>query len=264
MSEVRSLQRLLDLDQIDGMFGPGTERAVKRLQKGRGLAQDGIVGPKTWEALGPFVPLSSVDAPAGLGTFHGDLDWVHRWEGHAGKPYWPGGRSGVTLDPGFDLRYQTEESLRRHYSILRTPQLAVLSACLGLRGHAARDHLRGSPETRDESVLRGIRISRATADAIFPHVAVEYWQPITKRFRVLDHPDTPGSVQTAMLSLSYNRGPGNKDLQALVNPLATKNWIWLAEVIGGMQQDHPLPGIRQRRRAESELILCEVEMGETV
>lgn len=35
----------------DGIFGPNTETVVNQLQGERGLAVDGIVGPKTWRAL---------------------------------------------------------------------------------------------------------------------------------------------------------------------------------------------------------------------
>jgi len=35
----------------DGLFGPGTETAVKNFQTSRGLDPDGIVGPLTWAAL---------------------------------------------------------------------------------------------------------------------------------------------------------------------------------------------------------------------
>jgi hypothetical protein len=40
----------------DGVFGPITERAVKRFQRSNGLLVDGIVGPQTRAALGlePF------------------------------------------------------------------------------------------------------------------------------------------------------------------------------------------------------------------
>ncbi|MGA5263795.1 peptidoglycan-binding protein [Streptomyces griseoincarnatus] len=36
---------------IDGIYGPKTERAVQRLQRKAGLVVDGIVGPHTWGAL---------------------------------------------------------------------------------------------------------------------------------------------------------------------------------------------------------------------
>jgi peptidoglycan hydrolase-like protein with peptidoglycan-binding domain len=50
-SSVRLLQRRLGIG-ADGVFGPGTARAVRRFQRSRALAADGIVGPGTWRALG--------------------------------------------------------------------------------------------------------------------------------------------------------------------------------------------------------------------
>ena len=38
--------------KIDGVFGPLTRAAVLAFQKSKGLVQDGIVGRKTWTALG--------------------------------------------------------------------------------------------------------------------------------------------------------------------------------------------------------------------
>ena len=69
--EVAELQRKLleagfDPGVADGIFGRGTETAVKRFQQSRGLTADGIVGPRTWTALGihvegerPEIPISS-------------------------------------------------------------------------------------------------------------------------------------------------------------------------------------------------------------
>ena len=40
-----------DTGGVDGIFGAKTETAVKRFQKDRGLTQDGIVGPNTWDRI---------------------------------------------------------------------------------------------------------------------------------------------------------------------------------------------------------------------
>ncbi|MGH3103662.1 MAG: peptidoglycan-binding domain-containing protein [Gaiellaceae bacterium] len=52
---VRPLQQLLRARNhpvaVDGIFGPLTESAVKAFQQSKGLAADGIVGPRTWPKL---------------------------------------------------------------------------------------------------------------------------------------------------------------------------------------------------------------------
>ncbi|MEM8839433.1 MAG: peptidoglycan-binding protein [Pseudomonadota bacterium] len=48
---VKRLQEKLGID-ADGIFGGGTEKAVKDFQKENGLAVDGIAGPDTFTAMG--------------------------------------------------------------------------------------------------------------------------------------------------------------------------------------------------------------------
>lgn len=61
----RIQQRLKELNHylgpVDGLFGGGTESAVKAFQKAQKLAIDGIVGPATWERLFPGEPAPALE-----------------------------------------------------------------------------------------------------------------------------------------------------------------------------------------------------------
>nr|VFJ57474.1 MAG: Lysozyme family protein [Candidatus Kentron sp. FM]VFJ57711.1 MAG: Lysozyme family protein [Candidatus Kentron sp. FM]VFK11532.1 MAG: Lysozyme family protein [Candidatus Kentron sp. FM] len=50
-NSVRKLQEALDVD-ADGIFGAGTEAALRAFQAEKGLDVDGIAGRNTWQALG--------------------------------------------------------------------------------------------------------------------------------------------------------------------------------------------------------------------
>ncbi|MDJ0838930.1 MAG: hypothetical protein QNK37_20590 [Acidobacteriota bacterium] len=187
--------------------------------------------------------------------FHGNLSWVHKWEGHIGKPYWPKGKSGITLDPGVDLGYVAWGHVKRAYgSLLTDEQLENLrKAALGLRGIKAREMLEWAQ--KNEWPFTTIRITREQAAELFHVIAVPYWLKICNRFPVLRNENTPGGVQTALLSLAYNRGPGNRHLECLGPELQKRRWRAVAGMISNMQQNHELEGIRRRRREEAELIL---------
>ena len=230
----------------------------------RGLAERGLYRGKldSWAApggatqraleaaLGWKLPAAvEPERVPGLDTFRGDLHRVHAWEGHNGAPYWPGGASGVTLDPGFDLGHNIESRLRRYYGeILEEREIRALLGVIGLKGGEARLALAASP------AIKAIRISREQAARVFPHLAAWYWQEIVRRFPMLAAQETPPAVQTAALSLSYNRGSGNKALAVLADPIRERDWRGVADEIASMQQDHRLAGIRSRRREEAALI----------
>ncbi|WNG60940.1 hypothetical protein F0U59_44220 [Archangium gephyra] len=66
--EVADLQRKLleagfDAGVADGVFGRRTEAAVKAFQQSRGLVADGIVGTRTWTALGVHVEGEPPEVP---------------------------------------------------------------------------------------------------------------------------------------------------------------------------------------------------------
>ena len=58
--DVKRLQRAfarmkgLGPDDVDGVFGPRTEQAVKDFQQSNGLVADGVVGPITWSKIHPY------------------------------------------------------------------------------------------------------------------------------------------------------------------------------------------------------------------
>jgi N-acetylmuramoyl-L-alanine amidase len=86
-------QRLLGLgftpDRVDGVFGANTEKAVRRFQRGVGLAVDGVVGPETLRAFADLTRAVSGGSPHTLREQE-----IVRRSGHnlAGRT--------VVLDPG--------------------------------------------------------------------------------------------------------------------------------------------------------------------
>jgi hypothetical protein len=183
-------------------------------------------------------------------NFVGDLQWIHDREGHAGKPYWPGGMSGVTLDPGFDLGHAESDTLKYIYSDLMTSsQLDEAISLKGVTGNAAKDIL---PRLKD---LSRFRISRSSASDIFPKIVVPFWEGLLKRWPSIS--SAPAAVQTALLSLVYNRGYNNSKLEVLTESINRNDWFRVGDLISAMQQNHPLAGIRTRRRLEGQLILAD-------
>ena len=66
--EVKDLQEFLEIG-ADGIFGKGTDQAVRSWQSTNGLDVDGIVGPATWDAMG----LATTDASEQIYTTENGL-----------------------------------------------------------------------------------------------------------------------------------------------------------------------------------------------
>ncbi|MGI9315687.1 MAG: peptidoglycan-binding protein [bacterium] len=257
-SVVKSIQQGLDhWDvplEIDGRFGRGTKKAVKTFQDFYNVQPTGIADKNTWNLIDPYLPGMPTEVATSLNRFRGDLEWVHQQEGHRGRPYWPGGGSGITLDPGVDLGHVNEDLVRTFYQpFLNKKQMVSLEKVFGIKGSDARRAL------SQIQVIRGIRISPEQGMSLMHYMARPYWNGIVNRFPALARKDTPPSVQTALLSLAYNRGVFNRHLESLAGPLGRKQWDRVAESVGGMQQSHSLRGIRIRRRQERNIIRAELE-----
>jgi GH24 family phage-related lysozyme (muramidase) len=71
--------------RADGIFGRGTQRAVKVAQKAHGLTPDGIAGPLTRKALSPRA--GSAKSGGGPGLTPRGAAFIGHFEGFSGKLY---------------------------------------------------------------------------------------------------------------------------------------------------------------------------------
>ena len=80
--DVKRLQRVfarekaLLPDDVDGVFGPKTEQAVKDFQQSEGLVVDGVVGPITWSHIHPYREASPTLQAGSLGPVVAKLQGV--------------------------------------------------------------------------------------------------------------------------------------------------------------------------------------------
>ncbi|MCW3064533.1 MAG: Peptidoglycan-binding domain 1 protein [Solirubrobacterales bacterium] len=146
-SRVIGVQRALGIG-TDGIFGPGTSRAVKAFQRAHGLTPDGVVGPATIAALGAGAPAAASAANGGLSVSRhvpqGSVTSLQR-------------ALGVGTDGIFGP--QTLHALKRF-------QRAHGLAADGIAGPATWGALHGSARTADSGAGAGTGSAGAASGAV--------------------------------------------------------------------------------------------------
>jgi lysozyme len=89
--KVKQLQAALNRGgyrvSVDGIFGPGTERAVRAAQAAHGLSADGVAGPLTWKALAPSAAPASKGGGGGQGLSPHGAAFIGHFEGFSARLY---------------------------------------------------------------------------------------------------------------------------------------------------------------------------------
>jgi len=255
-AEISALQRQLTLagfsTPVSGTYDDATHRSVA--QAYAGMLERGAYAQAGPELRCALAAEESARTRKLLPGMRGHVGYLIRWEGHEGTPFVPVdsrgkviGASGLTLDPGLDLGQSDARSLDVYRRLLGDSALAALRPWLGVRGEPALRALRDPRVT-------AIRIGELAASRLLPDLAQRFWRRIIVRWPVLLDPSTPRAVQTACLSLTYNRGHANSKLDVLNAPLALRDWSRAADAIEAMKHEHRDQGLKDRRCSEAMLI----------
>ena len=217
--DVERLQRRLkDFEPrlpIDGIFGPLTERAVRLAQRRLSVfPDDGIAGPKTLAALdagqNKVTPREAAIAVASLRTSRSGRRFIIAHEAMRGvsdRLHWPGGVSGVTLGPGYDMGARQPDFVIRDLLGIGIPRPVASSVAraAGLKGHSARDFV-----NENKNLVRiDLRQEAALLDQILPH----YEAMVKSRIRIPLYQ----YEFDALVSYAYNPGSGWRKTTQLVN-----------------------------------------------
>jgi len=256
--DVARAQDLLNRDgailEPDGIFGGGTEVAVREFQGRSGLTVSAVVDSPTWKKL-LAVHEPSPDMPSRAVAFicREEVSSREYYDAHASRPTWPGGASGVTIGVGYDLGY--ESGLESDWATLLTPaQIAALKPCLGVKGKAA-----GAAIAR----LSTITIPWYSAWLSFIGKSLPSYVNQTRK-AFANSQALPPLCLGVLVSLVYNRGasmtdspghPGDRqEMRDIRDAVASGHFDAIPRLLRSMERLWPLGnGLRTRREQEAEL-----------
>lgn len=175
------------------------------------------------------------------------------------SPTWPGEASGVTIGVGYDLGYNSPETIRHDWAGQLNDQIIErLVTVAGKKGQQARAAL-GS--------VRDIIIPWAAAFAVFQTVTIpKFWEKTSTVFPGVG--DTHPNCQGGLLSLVFNRGESlvgdrRREMRAIRELVSAKDYREIARQIRLMKRlwrgTSIERGMSRRRDAEADLVLSSLE-----
>jgi GH24 family phage-related lysozyme (muramidase) len=161
--------------------------------------------------------------------------------------HWPGANSGVTLGPGYDMKFRTPEQIITdlmgigvdwgHARVLAAAgKLPDGSSEVGLKGHAAKAFA--------EQHAKDVTLTLAQQRALFEHVLPAYEANI----RRLVHVPLTQNQFDALVSFDYNKGIRN--LRAIAEALNKGDYEGAPRTLEHFDEKSLL-GVRMRRYAEA-------------
>jgi len=188
------------------------------------------------------------------------IDLIIASEGCDLSPNWPGGESGVTYGYGYDLGYNSKDTIKKDWGGLVSKE--VLDFMLSVSG------LKGQPAKAQVTELtKRYRISNPAAQTVLKTVSIPKFTALALRtYPGLDklNPDTIGAI----VSLVFNRGASfgtegkpswesRREMRELAPLITSGDYAGIADKIESMKrlwQGKQMGGLIVRRENEANLI----------
>ena len=234
LSDVRAIQTLLNQVlpgqggadprlSTDGKIGPNTKAAILTFQRHYNLGANGCVQPAdALLAKLVFVASGGLDSPTLKKyrfTFESEIGFGPN---DSTKPHWPGGNSGVTIGPGYDMQFRSAAQIAIDLTAVGVSQVIAkaLSDAASLKEGAADQWIA-------DHAADNLRISRIQEQDLFELVLALKYEKETA-----DHVDQKfgkgtwaklDSDQQAML-FDYQYNPGLSKFPKFSKAVVDADW----------------------------------------
>lgn len=224
---------------------------------------DGVVGPGTLTRIENFLSIKMPPLPAGtsMRVSRKSMEMLvgfevtsqAAYEKKYQKPIWPGGESGITIGIGYDLGFNTAQSIAMAWGDhVPAEDLNALLSVAGRTGLTAQKALPG---------IKSVVIGYNTALSVFYQTTLPQFGGRTRKL----YPGIeklPPDAQGALLSLVYNRGEGisgaNRiEMKNIIPLVAEQDLPGIAVQIRNMKRlwvNKNLPGLLARREQEAQMV----------